>query len=29
VAKLRQEVRFELGDDRAEAGHRVVPLARR
>jgi hypothetical protein len=28
VAKLRQEVRFELGDDKAEADHRGVPLAR-
>jgi hypothetical protein len=27
VAKLRQEVRFEVADDRAEADHRVVPLA--
>jgi hypothetical protein len=27
VTKLRQEIRFELGDDRAEADHRVVPLA--
>jgi len=25
VAKLRQEVRFELGDDRAEADRRGVP----
>ena len=29
VTKLRQEVRFEFGDDRAEADHRGVPLARR
>jgi hypothetical protein len=28
VAKLRQEVRFEFGDDKAEADHRGVPLAR-
>jgi hypothetical protein len=29
VAKLRHEVRFELGDDRAEADHRGVPLPTR
>ncbi len=29
VAKFCQEVRFELADDRGEADHRVVPLARR
>ncbi len=29
VAKLRQEVRFELGDDRTEADLRGVPLAKR